>query len=134
MPGGTLYEDELVQASHGATPEGKTKQYPGVLFVEPKRHVALMSGLTKPEAERVGWLMTRLARALEAEPEVEHTYLAVLGHHVPHLHVWLVPRYAGTPDDVWGVAVINHAGGPRAGADEISALCQRLRERLEREE
>ena len=133
-PGGIFYQDDLVCASHGEPPKGKTTQYPGLLFVEPKRHVPLMSGLTRPEAERVGWLTSRLARALEEEEQVERSYLAVLGHHVPHLHVWLIPRYTGTPDDLWGVAVIGWDEGPRASADEVAALCRRVRERLEREE
>jgi diadenosine tetraphosphate (Ap4A) HIT family hydrolase len=134
IPGGTVYEDDLVYASHGKPPDGATTQYPGLLFVEPRRHVPGMSGLTRAEAERVGWLVSRLSRALETSEKAERTYLAVLGHHVPHLHVWLVPRYPGTPSDVWGTAVLEWAGRPRASAAEVESLCQRIREQLEEEE
>ena len=128
MPGGVLYEDDLVYASHGAL--DSHSGYPGVLFVEPKRHVPGFPGLTPAEAERIGLLMSRLSRALEAASGAERTYVAVLGHHVPHLHVWLLPRYPGTPEDVWGMGVLRWADAPKASADEIAALCQRVRDHL----
>jgi hypothetical protein len=65
MPGGVVYEDELVYASHMALPDGQERVYLGTLFVEPKRHVPGMGDLHRPEAERVGWL-SRLAAALQA--------------------------------------------------------------------
>ena len=134
IPGGTVYEDDLVYASHGKPADGATTQYPGLLFVEPRRHVPGMSGLTRAEAERVGWLVSRLSRALETSEKAERTYLAVLGHHVPHLHVWLVPRYPGTPDDVIGMGVLRWADAPKADASEIAALCGRVREHVARED
>jgi len=130
MPGGNLYEDDLVCASHGELPDGKTHTYPGVLFVEPRRHVPGMAGLTRAEAERVGLVASRLARALETCAGAEHTYLAVLGHHVSHLHVWIVPRYPGTPPDVFGLDVLRWPDRPRADVTELEQLCGRLRQHL----
>jgi histidine triad (HIT) family protein len=90
MPGGVVYQDDLVYVSHGTMkPDGLT--YPGIFFVEPRRHVPTMADLTRPESERVGWLASVVSRALAREG-AERSYLEVLGHHVPHLHVWIVPR------------------------------------------
>ncbi len=133
IPGGVIYRDDLVYCSHGALDDGATTGYPGILFVEPRRHVPGLADLTGPEAERVGLLTSRLSRALEAIDEVERTYVAVLGHHVAHLHVWILPRYAGTPENVYGMDVLRWADAPRASATGIAALCERVRERLARE-
>lgn len=129
VPGGVLYEDDLVYASHGVL--DSHHGYPGLLFVEPKRHAPGFPDLTTAEAERVGLLIHRLSRALEAVTDAERTYVAVLGHHVPHLHVWLVPRYPGTPAELWGTDVLRWDDAPVASYEEIAALCQRIRERLQ---
>jgi len=106
VPGGCLYEDELVYSSHGIIQSGKTRAYLGTLFVEPKRHVPGMAELTDAEAERIGLVSSRLSRALKQTGDVDHIYVHVWGHHVPHLHVWIVPRYrggaGGVPSDANG--------------------------------
>jgi diadenosine tetraphosphate (Ap4A) HIT family hydrolase len=59
-----------------------------------------------------------------------HIYSFVMGDHVPHLHVHLVPRYPGTPREYWGVRVSEWPNAPRGGVGEIDAVCGRLREAL----
>lgn len=131
VPGGIVFEDELVSASHHVMDrDGRT--YPGVLFVEPKRHVPTLADVDRAEAERVGWLCSAVARALDAEG-AERSYLAVLGHHVPHLHVWVVPRYPGTPSDVTGLDVLQWPDGPRSDWGEVAALCGRVGRHIESE-
>jgi histidine triad (HIT) family protein len=130
IPGGALYQDELVYASHMAMPESGADVYLGTLFVEPKRCVEGFGDLTRPEAERVGWLASRLAAALRASEGAEHVYLFVLGAHVPHLHVWLAPRYPGTPREFWAMRLAEWPGAPRGGRAEVAALCERVRARL----
>ncbi len=132
IPGGAVYQDELVYVGHSKFEEDRDRVYPGVLFVEPKRHVPGVAGLTSDEAERIGLVVSRAARALEATEGAEHTYVEVLGHHVPHLHVWLVPRYPGLSRDVWGVGLLGLPDGPRATAHEVEALCERVRGELAR--
>lgn len=129
VPGGAVYEDEWIYASHAAIPDGENATYLGLLFVEPKRHVAGLADLTDAEATRLGLVIARLSRALCAEG-AEHTYLFVLGHAVPHLHVGLVPRYPDTPREYWGLRVDEWPGAPRGGPEEIEALCERLRAHL----
>lgn len=130
VPGGSVYEDELVYASHGIIDEGRDTTYLGVLFVEPKRHVRGMAGLTAEEAECVGLLTSRLARVLETEEGAEHVYVFVLGDHVPHLHVWVVPRYPGTPREYWPMRLGQWSDAPKGGPAEIAALCDRVRAAL----
>ena len=132
MPGGVLFEDALVYASHIALPEGQDRVYLGTLFVEPKRHVPGIGDLTRGEAERVGWLTSRLAAALQATERAEHVYVFVLGHHVPHLHVWVTPRYPGTPREYWDMRLASWPDAPRGGVAEITALCDRVRGELAR--
>ena len=130
IPGGVVYEDDLVYSSHQAFPDGEPRTYRGILFVEPKRHAEGLGDLTAAEAERVGLLTSRLARALRHSEGAERVYSFVLGHHEPHLHVWLVPRYPGTPAELLGLALLRWPDAPRGDASEIAALCERIRHAL----
>ena len=130
VPGGPLVEDELVYASHGIVPPGHSTAYLGTLFVEPKRHAPGLADLTEAEAERVGLWTSRLARALVRSERAEHVYSFVLGQHVDHLHVWLVPRYPGTPPEYAPMRLFEWPDAPRGGPDDIAALCARLRAQL----
>ena len=91
LPGPVLLDDDLVVASLRA--DGP----PGYAFVETRRHVGGLEGLTAGEAEALGRTTSRLARALVAELAVErvHTFVAGLG--VDHLHQHVYVRPAGTP-------------------------------------
>jgi histidine triad (HIT) family protein len=130
-PGRAIFADDLVYAGHALIPEGQQDTFLGTLFVEPKRHVPELADLTAAEACAIGVLVARLSRALMRSGDVEHIYLFVFGHHVPHLHIWLLPRYAGTPREYWGTRADEWPDAPRGGINEITALCDRLRETLQ---
>jgi diadenosine tetraphosphate (Ap4A) HIT family hydrolase len=121
LPGGALYEDDLVHGMHVPPLEENPRPYLGHLMVTPKRHTPGLGDLTDEEARAVGLLVARLSRALRAEG-AEHVYSAVIGHGVAHLHVHLLPRYPGTPEE-WPDA-------PHGGAEAIAALVARLRAHL----
>ena len=131
VPGGALYEDDLVYVSHGKLSEETGRGYPGVLFIEPKRHVDGLAELTDAEAERIGLVAKRAARALEEAAEAVRVYTAVAGHHVPHFHMRVVPRYEGAPKGVWGVDLTLHPESPQASAKELEPLCRRIRDLLQ---
>lgn len=133
IPGGVIYEDDLVYAGHVKIDEGQTTAYLGHLFVEPKRHIQGLEDLTDAEAQALGMLLARLSRALKIREKVEHVYAFVLGHHVPHLHIHVVPRYRGTPRRYWGLRVDEWPDAPRGGPQEIIALCERVRTHLKRD-
>lgn len=130
VPGGVILEDELLYVGHASIPENETTIYLGELLIEPKRHIAGLPDLNAQEAERVGPLITKLSQALVHTVGAEHIYLFVFGHHVDHLHIWLVPRYPGTPREYWGIRVDEWPGAPRGGTQVVADLCQRLRESL----
>jgi diadenosine tetraphosphate (Ap4A) HIT family hydrolase len=130
IPGGVVFEDDLVYASHSMISQGQYKAYLGYLIIEPKRHVAGLEKLNKQESESLGVLISRLSQALIASEDAEHIYLFVLGHHSTHLHYHLVPRYANTPEKWWGIHLDEWPEAPRGGIEEISSLCDRLRSYL----
>jgi histidine triad (HIT) family protein len=128
-PGGFLHDDGLVLASHAFDLEGTGElTYLGHLVVEPRRHVPGLGDLTPEEAERVGRVVSTLARALTETERAEHVYSAVMGHHVPHLHVHLFPRYPGTPREFWFLAVDEAPNARKGGPQEIATVTARIRE------
>ena len=130
-PGGPVYEDELVFVGHAFDVEGTGGDaYLGHLLLEPKRHVAGLDRLQADEAEQIGRLLPPLARALKESEGAEHVYSAVIGHHVPHLHVHLFPRYPGTPPEYSFMNVDEWDGSPKGGEAEIAVISSRLRAQL----
>ncbi len=126
-PGGILYEDELVFASHSFIPQDQENTYLGILFLEPKRHIAGLEELSPEEGAHMGSAAARLSRALQLATDAEHIYLFVLGHHVDHLHFWIIPRYIGTPREYWGLQVEEWPDAPRGAEQEIGVLCDTIR-------
>jgi diadenosine tetraphosphate (Ap4A) HIT family hydrolase len=130
LVGERIYEDAHVLGWHA--PPHAVGGYLGYLFVEPRRHVPGLDGLSEDEAAATGVAVTRLARALRAEG-AEHVYAAVLGHNIPHLHVHVVARWPGTPRQYRGTHVDEWPGAPRGGESEVTDLAGRLRARLAEE-
>lgn len=127
IPGGAIYEDDLIYAGHAQIREGESTAYLGYLLVEPKRHAPGLADLTDAEAQALGLLAARLSRALKASEGAEHIYAFVLGDLVPHVHIHVVPRYPGAPREYWGVHVDEWPDAPYGGPQEMAALCARLR-------
>ena len=133
LPGGPVGEDELAVVSHlapAAPGRSGGPVYLGHLFVEPRRHVPGLADLTGDEARAVGWWCTRASRALRETAGAEHVYAAVIGDHVPHLHVHLLPRYPGTPREYWWTRVDEWPDARRGLEPEITELVRSLREYL----
>ena len=135
VPGGVIYEDNLLYVSHiGQLPlQEEQSIYLGYLIIETRRHIPGLADLTKAEAQAIGLLVTRLSRALKACTAAEHIYEFVFGDHVPHMHIHLVPRYPGAPREYWGTHVDEWPGAPHGGTQEIEALCNQIRAYLESE-
>ncbi len=131
IPGGAIYENELVYAGHIRSDQGAT--YLGYLVVEPKRHVPGLAELTDEEAQALGSLVSRLSRVLKASEGAEHIYAFVLGDNVAHLHIHLIPRYPNAPRQYWGMHVDEWPDAPHGESTEITALCNRVRTSLANE-
>jgi diadenosine tetraphosphate (Ap4A) HIT family hydrolase len=95
--------------------------------VETRRHAPSFAELTPAEAQAVGLLIARLSRALKECAGADHVYAFFYGDYVPHLHVHVFARYPGTPEEYWRERVDEWSESPKGGADEVAALCQRLR-------
>ncbi|MBN2470744.1 MAG: HIT domain-containing protein [Anaerolineae bacterium] len=125
LPGGAIYEDDLLFVSHAQA--GEQGAYLGYLFIETRRHVAALDGLDVNEAATVGVLAARLAQALKATEGADHVYAFVLGDGAPHFHMHIVPRYPGAPREFYGPRVDEWPEAPRGGPDEVAALVARVR-------
>jgi hypothetical protein len=78
-PGGAIYSDPLIYAGHASFPADETVTYPGILVIEPRRHVPGPEDLTDDEAVAIGLQIARLSRALKARTDAEHIYIFRLG-------------------------------------------------------
>jgi diadenosine tetraphosphate (Ap4A) HIT family hydrolase len=130
IPGGAIYQDGMFHVGHSGMSEREKDLYLGALLIEPKRHVVGFAELTPREAAVMGMLVAALSRMLRRTERAEHVYLFRLGHHVDHLHLWLVPRYPDTPREYWGLKFDEWPDAPRGGAQAIEELCDRVRSSL----
>ena len=124
-----IHETELLVTSHAPITE-PGGVYLGYLFVEPRRHVTELGDLTEQEAEALGLIAMRLARALQQAQGAEHVYAAVVGHHVEHLHLHLIPRYPDTPPELYWTQVTDWEDAPRGDEVAVSAVAARIRAAL----
>src|SRR3954447_2240271 len=90
--GGLLIDAPLIAAFHVEPTAERPPPLLGHVLVSPRRHVPGLEDLDSREAAAIGVAMARLARALRESADAERVYSAVVGHHVPHLHVHLYPR------------------------------------------
>lgn len=125
--GGAIYGDDLIYAGHVKIREGESTAYLGYLMVETKRHIPSLAELTETEAQAMGLIVAYLSRALKTSEKAEHVYDFVLGNHVPHLHIHVIPRYVGTPREYWGTKIGEWPRAPKGGPKEIEATCIRIR-------
>ena len=124
LPGGTIYEDDLLVVGHF---RDEDCAYLGHLLIETRRHVIGFDGLDVNEAATVGVLAARLAQALKVTEGAEHVYAYVIGDAVPHFHLHLLPRYPGAPREYYGLHAGEWPDAPHGGAEEIEVVCERVR-------
>lgn len=124
-PGGAIYQDALVFAHH-AYDGGDEPHYLGTLVLQTKRH-ATLAELTDDEARAVGWLAARLSRALTICTGAEKVYAYSFGEAFDHLHLFVVARYPGAPDEFVRLRAQEWPGAPRGGARDVAALVEWLR-------
>jgi diadenosine tetraphosphate (Ap4A) HIT family hydrolase len=60
IPGGAIYEDDLIYVGHAQIPDGQTSAYLGYLMLEPQRHVPGLADLTNAEAQALDVMVARL--------------------------------------------------------------------------
>ena len=127
VPGGVIYENDLIYISHAQLWGEEKDHYLGHVFVESKRHVAELADLTEIEAQVIGLYTSRVAKALLHTEGMEHIYAFVIGDGVPHVHVHVIGRYPGAPREYWGPKVDEWPEAPRGKESEIEQVAARLR-------
>jgi hypothetical protein len=60
----------------------------------------------------------------------ERVYVATIGHGIDHLHLQLLPRGPGTPEEIPWHGVDEWAGAHRGAASEIEAIVASLRSHI----
>lgn len=124
-PGLEVHRDALVYVGHlPASPE----VYLGHLFVEPLTHKPGLADLTGDEAAAVGTAMQRAAAVLRASGH-DHAYAFVFGDRVPHLHVHVIGRRPGAPEEFHGIRVDEWPEAPRGDTGDVAAYVAQLRTR-----
>ena len=127
VPGGIIFEDDLISIAHAQLFGEEKDHYLGHVFVESKRHVPELADLTGQEAQAVGLWVSRVAQALLQTEGMEHVYSFFIGDGVPHVHVHVIGRRPGAPREYWGPKVDDWPGAPRGGEAEIAQVAARLR-------
>jgi diadenosine tetraphosphate (Ap4A) HIT family hydrolase len=122
IPGGPIFENELIFISH-ALPFGDEKDhYLGHIFIETRRHIAELSDLTDQEASAIGLYTKYTADTLINTIGMVHVYSFVIGDGVPHVHVHVIGRYADAPREYWGAKVDKWPQAPRGADEEIESM------------
>jgi diadenosine tetraphosphate (Ap4A) HIT family hydrolase len=127
VPGGVIYEDDLIAISHAQLFGEEKDHYLGHIFVESKRHVPELADLTEQEAQAIGLWISHVAQALLQTEGMEHVYSFFIADGVPHVHVHVIGRRPGAPREYWGPRVDDWPQAPRGGEVEIAQVADRVR-------
>ncbi|WP_059173078.1 HIT family protein [Bacillus sp. FJAT-27445] len=129
--GEMIYEDDFVYVGH-IDSNGKPN-YLGHIMIDLKRHVPTLAEMEPEEAKAFGFIMSRVSKALKETEGAEHIYAVVSGNAVPHLHMHLVARYPGTPEEYWGPFAVYDSPTARMGDDiDVNEVCRRIGTFLEK--
>jgi len=123
-----VYEDDLLRATHPIEEEGPT--FLGTVLVQTKRHAEGLAGLTDAEAERLGWLVTRLSRALGTTVGAAWTYAYCFSEGYRHVHLFVDARYPNLPAAHVRLGLHEWPDAPRGDPAAVRALAHRLRAEL----
>ena len=127
IPGGIIYENDLIFICHAQLWGNEKEHYLGHVFVESKRHVAELAELTDQEAQVIGLFTSRVAKALLHTESMEHIYTFFIGDGVPHVHIHVIGRYPNAPREYWGAKVDEWPEAPKGTAAEIEQVATRVR-------
>ena len=130
IPGGIIFESDLIVISHAQFLGDEKEHYLGHLFVETKRHVAELGDLTPEEAREVGLWVSRASKALMHVLNMEHVYAFAIIDGVPHVHIHVIGRYPGAPREYWGAKVDEWPAAPKGDEATIARVAEKVRDYL----
>jgi len=97
------------------------------LLIEPQRHIIDLSDLKDDEAVALGLLIQKGVRVLKAELGVEHVYAFRINDKTAHVHFHLIPRYADTPKEYWGLKIMEYPNRQKIHIGEVKELSVALK-------
>jgi diadenosine tetraphosphate (Ap4A) HIT family hydrolase len=107
---------------------------PGWLVLVARRHIEAVAELTPEESAELGSLITLVSQVLQSVTGCLKTYVIqfaeAAGH--PHVHVHIVPRMAGIPEERRGPRIFGYLGAaeaervPEAAMDALAAQVRAL--------
>lgn len=128
--GQAIYEDDMLYVGH--IDRGGKPNYKGHLVIDLKRHVPSLADMTVQEAQAWGVMTMQLSRVLRDVARAEHVYTLVSGNSVPHLHMHMVARYPGTPEEYWGpMDVYGWNDAPLIQSEALIRFCEQMKHGLE---
>lgn len=127
VPGGVIYENDLIYISHAQLWGNEKENYLGHVFVEPQRHMAEVADFTDEEAKIIGLYTSRIAKALLNTEGMEDIYIFVIKDGVPHVHYHVIGRYPGAPREYWGLNVNEWPQAPKGNESDFEKAADRLR-------
>lgn len=127
-PGGVLWREGglVLHAVAGPSP------LPGWLVLSAERHARALYDLDAGATAALGPLAQRVMRAQREALGAEHAYAFAIGDVLRHFHLHLVPRYADTPEHLWGRGCFEARPGELRGEAELGAAAERVRTWLAR--
>ncbi|MBJ6760297.1 HIT family protein [Myxococcaceae bacterium JPH2] len=105
---------------------------PGWVVLSSERHVRGWYDLEDDVARELGPLTAKVMRAQRAVLGAEHVYAFAIGDVLRHFHLHLVPRYADTPQRLWGRAAFDALPGDHLAVEELEAAARTLAAALAR--
>lgn len=99
--------EDVVHTAHWRVAHAFNSTLPGWLVLVPTRHLESFTELSPEAADELGGLVRRLSIALEAVTGCVKTYLMQFSEAegYAHLHLHLVPRLPGHPEEARGPRV-----------------------------
>ncbi|WP_164017905.1 HIT family protein [Pyxidicoccus trucidator] len=99
---------------------------PGWVVISSERHVRAWYDLDAEAARELGPFAARVMRAQREALGAEHAYAFAIGDVLRHFHLHLVPRFAQTPQRLWGRAAFDAAPADHRPAEELEAAARAL--------
>ena len=100
----------------------------GHLLIESKRHLEDLTEMNEQESEALGRLIRDGAALLKKRLGVEHVYCYRINDKTKHLHFHLIPRYADTAKEFWGLGIMACTASPKLSTlDEIHRVAEDLK-------
>jgi diadenosine tetraphosphate (Ap4A) HIT family hydrolase len=99
---------------------------PGWVVLSSERHVRAWYDLDDTAARELGPFAARVMRAQREVLGAEHAYAFAIGDVLRHFHLHLVPRFADTPQRLWGRAAFDAPPEDYRPAEELAAAARLL--------